>query len=143
MRTAYRNGYQSSLRIQSPSSRNTQRSKNHRLVPNGKRCSKFLPRKDDHALFTNVLRGEYLIKGFRNRDIAQDLFGQQPKDPIEMRRRSARVTRLIHLLRAHGLIAKIPRTRRYRTTLRGITIMSAVIELREETISVSIHKMAS
>lgn len=100
-------------------------------------------RKDDYALFTNVLRGEYFIKGFRNRDIAQDLFGQYPKNRIERRRRSARVTRLIQLLRAHGLIAKIPRARRYHTTLRGIAIMSAVIELREETIPVSIHKMAS
>jgi hypothetical protein len=100
-------------------------------------------RKDDYALFTTVLRGEYFIKGFRNRDITQHLFGRQPKDPIERRKRSARVTRLIQLLRAHGLIAKIPRARRYRPTLRGIAIMSAVIQVREEKIPVSIHKMAS
>lgn len=100
-------------------------------------------RKDDHALFSHVLRGEYFIKGFRNRDLAQHLFGQQPTDPIERRRRSARVTRLIQLLRAHGLVAKIPRARRYRPTFRGVAIMSAAIQLREERIPATAHKKAS
>jgi hypothetical protein len=69
-------------------------------VPYGdQRRRRFNPlRKDDHALFTHVLRGEYFIKGFRNRDLAQHLSGQQPKDPIERRRRSARVTRLIPIV---------------------------------------------
>jgi predicted transcriptional regulator len=41
------------------------------------------------------------------------------------------VTRLIQLLRAHGLVAKIPRTRRYRITTQGELLMSAAIKVKE------------
>jgi hypothetical protein len=47
------------------------------------------------------------------------------------KRQSARIGRLLLLLRAH-FIAKIPRSRRYRVTLRGFKLMTAAIFLREE-----------
>jgi len=34
-------------------------------------------------------------------------------------------------LRAHGLVAKIPRTRRYRVTAQGELLMSAAIKVKE------------
>ena len=37
----------------------------------------------------------------------------------ERRRRTAHVSRLLHLLRAYGLIAKIPHSHRYRVTFKG------------------------
>jgi len=40
------------------------------------------------------------------------------------------VTVELQLLRAHGLIAKLPHTRRYRVTERGFAFMSAAIHLR-------------
>jgi hypothetical protein len=73
----------------------------------------------DQALFLAVLRGAHRLGGFRNQDVAAQLYPQPAPDPAERRRRCARVTRLIQLLRAHGLVAKIPRTRRYRVTAKG------------------------
>ena len=89
-------------------------------------------RKDDLQLFSAALRGENFIHGFRNNDIARCLNLPARQDPVERKRQSARVTRLIHLLHAHGLIAKIPRTRRYRLTLRGATFMAAAVYLYNE-----------
>jgi hypothetical protein len=66
----------------------------------------------DQQLFRAALRGEHRLQGFRNQDIARRLYAQGTKDPAERGRRCRRVTRLIQLLRAHGLVAKIPRTRR-------------------------------
>ena len=43
-----------------------------------------------------------------------------------------RVTRQIQLLRAHGLVAKIPRSRRYRVTAKGEALMSAAIYVRHK-----------
>lgn len=84
----------------------------------------------DQALFAAVLRGEHALQGFRNRDLRPYLVPRLPTDAAGQRRLSARVTRLIRLLRAHGLIAKVPRARRYRVTARGLAFMSAAVYLR-------------
>jgi hypothetical protein len=86
--------------------------------------------RDDQALFRATLRGEYAVRGFRNGELAQQLYGQRPKDPLERRRQCGRVSRRISLLRAHGLIAKFPRSRRYRVTASGQRFMSTAIHLR-------------
>ena len=86
--------------------------------------------RDDQALFQAVLRGEHAVRGFRNGEVAERLYGPRPKDPAERRRRSGRVSRRISLLRAHGLVAKYPRSRRYRVTHAGQRFMSTAIHIR-------------
>jgi hypothetical protein len=86
--------------------------------------------RDDQALFQAVLRGEHAVRGFRNGEVAERLYGPRPKDPAERRRRSGRMSRRISLLRAHGLVAKYPRSRRYRVTRSGQRFMSAAIHVR-------------
>jgi hypothetical protein len=85
----------------------------------------------EQALFLAILRGEHRLRGFRNADLARHLETRPTRDPAERRRRAARVTRQIQLLRAHGLVAKIPYTRRYRVTAAGEKIMSAAIRVKE------------
>jgi hypothetical protein len=85
---------------------------------------------DDQALFQAALRGEHAIRGFRNGELAQQLFGAKPSDPAERRRHCGRVSRRISLLRAHGLIAKFPRSRRYRVTDSGQRFMSTAFQVR-------------
>ncbi len=84
----------------------------------------------DQKLFLAVMRGEHRLRGFRNRDLEQRLYDEMPKDDAEKRRRCGRVSRLIQLLRAHELVAKIPHTRRYRITTKGETLMSAAIKIK-------------
>jgi hypothetical protein len=87
--------------------------------------------RDDQALFQAVLRGEYAVRGFRNQELACHLFGPRPTEERERRRQCGRVSRLISLLRAHGLVAKFPRSRRYRVTALGQRFMSAAIHVRQ------------
>ncbi len=91
--------------------------------------------RDDQALFCGVLRGEHAVRGFRNGELAASLYGPAPKDPVERRRRCGRVSRRIDLLRAHGLIAKVPRCRRYHVTARGRRLMSAAIQMRTKLVA--------
>ena len=77
-----------------------------------------------------MLRGEHAVRGFRNGEVAERLYGSRPKDEVERRRRSGRVSRRIALLRAHGLVAKYPRSRRYRVTPSGQRFMSTAIHVR-------------
>ena len=82
----------------------------------------------DAALFAAVLRGEHAIHGFRNRDIRACLFPHAP-DPAQQRRQAARTSRLLKILHVHGLIAKIPRTRRWRVTDRGNCLLATMLKV--------------
>jgi hypothetical protein len=97
---------------------------------------------EDARLFAAVLRGEHVIAGFRNRHIREALFGVTD-DPVLARRHAARVTRLFNRLHAHGYIAKIPRTRRWRVTDLGRAAMSAVIDVRENAFPTAFSKAAA
>jgi hypothetical protein len=96
--------------------------------------------REDQQLFFAVLRGEHIQRGFYARDIARGLGIAKSADPQEQRRRSARVSRLLQLLRAHGLIAKVQRTRRYRVTSKGFAFMSAAVYLRDKTFPTAMER---
>ncbi len=79
----------------------------------------------DSELLAAINHGEFVIQGFRNRDLQKLLYAQPTEDVIEKRRRSAAVSRKLRLLRAHGLIYKIRKTHRYQVTKAGrITILA-------------------
>jgi hypothetical protein len=80
----------------------------------------------DAVLLEVVGRPEFLLNGLANGDIAAALYGPPPTDAVERRRRSARVTRRLRLMRAHGLIRKLPKGRRYQVTERGRVILTAL-----------------
>ena len=102
----------------------------------GRRRRGLQPLSRDHqALFQAVLRGENTVRGFRNGEVAERLYGPRPRDPGERQRRSGRVSRRISLLRAHGLVAKYPRSRRYRVTHAGQRFMSTAIHVRTNAFS--------
>jgi hypothetical protein len=89
-------------------------------------------RRSEVNLFASVLRGEHFIHGFRNRDVAAGIGLARPATLTARKRQSAGVSRKLQLLRAHGLIAKIPHARRYRLTLCGATLLTAAVFLRQE-----------
>ena len=73
-----------------------------------------------------LARGEMQLNGFTNRDLREALYGNST-DPAEQKRRSNQISRRLRLLRAHGLIRKIPRSNRYQLTLKGRKISCAVL----------------
>ena len=80
----------------------------------------------DNALLLAVNRGEFLLQGLRNRDLQRLLFEGVAASDAEKKRRSARISRQLRTLRAHGLIGKIPKTHRYQVTENGKTILAAL-----------------
>ena len=85
----------------------------------------------DGRLLEVVNRGEFTINGFRNRDLRGLLFSKLPKDAAEQRRQSAAITRQLRLLRAHGLIHKVPKTHRYQISPNGREIINALLAARQ------------
>ena len=81
---------------------------------------------DDAALLTVVAQPEFAVNGLRNRDAVAGLFAKPAKDAAERKRRSAQVGRQLRLLRAHGILRKVPKTHRYQVTERGRLILTAL-----------------
>jgi hypothetical protein len=85
---------------------------------------------EDGTLLRTISRGEFNLNGFRNRDIRNFLFPgkveKEAKRPL-----SARVTYRLRMLRAHGIIRKVPRTLRYVLTTKGREMITAIIHTQE------------
>jgi hypothetical protein len=96
----------------------------------------------DLALLRAINRGEFAVNGFRNRDLQSLLFDNPASAKEETRRRSARVSRLLRMLRAHHLIQKVPRTHRYVLTYPGREIISAVVASQQITLE-QLNKLAA
>jgi hypothetical protein len=80
----------------------------------------------DRLLLQAIRRGEYVIAGFRNKDLRESLFGPASADQAETKKQSGQVTRRLQLLRAHGLIQKVPKSHRYKITVLGSKLAAAV-----------------
>ena len=79
---------------------------------------------EDASLFQVILHGEHSLQGFRNRDLRQAL----NSDP---RNTSARISRLLALLRAHKLIFKVCKSNYYRITRKGHQVMATALKFRQ------------
>lgn len=88
----------------------------------------------DLALLEAISRGEFSLAGFRNRDINRLLF-PSADSPDQARRLTAKIGRLLRLLRAHNVIKKIPNTSRYRLTVDGQRLTAAIFATRNADIS--------
>jgi hypothetical protein len=97
---------------------------------NGRRHRGLRPFEPDEARLLEIIsRGEHQMAGFRNRDVREAFYGPC-SDAALRRRQSAAITRKFALLRAHGLIRKVPRTHRYLLTQRGAAVVPALLAAR-------------
>jgi hypothetical protein len=88
----------------------------------------------DRSLLQAISRGEFAINGVRNRDLVALLSPRALHSPEEKRRASGRVTRQLRLLRAHGILRKVPHTHRYVLTERGQKITTATLHYQNLTL---------
>ena len=100
------------------------------IVLNGQRYRALNPWNDqDGALLEAINRGEFRLNGLRNRDL-RALFYSKTTNAKHQRRQAAAITRRLALLRAHGILKKIPRTHRYHLTQTGQRIVTALLAAR-------------
>lgn len=101
----------------------------NKITKNSKRYRGLNPwRKEDYKLLTFLAKGENTINGFRNHHLRQYLYPESERSQQPPRKKYAeRTTRRIKLLRAHGLIRKVPRANRYVLTSKGQKFSCALI----------------
>jgi hypothetical protein len=95
----------------------------------------------DVKLFGAVLDGDHVVRGFRNVDIREVLFGTTA-DPVDRRRQSARVGRLLKRLHVRGLIRKVPRSRRWHVSQNGHRVLQGVMQLYHRGIPAALGSAA-
>jgi hypothetical protein len=85
-------------------------------------------------VFNAVLNGTFKIRGFHNKDLRFLLIqlGTFSKQQIEnMKKITGKITRLIAKLRAHKIVYKLPKTNRYRVTIKGEEIISRILMFKK------------
>lgn len=107
------------------------------VIRKGRRVRALRPWGDDKDLLAAINHGDFLIHGFRNRDLQGLLYSTEATSDTERRHRSAAMSRRLGLLKAHGLIRKIPHTHRYQVSKEGRTILVAVLT----TARTSLHQI--
>jgi len=112
------------------------------IIDNGRRFRALrLSDSADLSLLAAISRGEFTINGLRNRDLRPYLFST-PQTEEEQQRLSAKVSRLLRLLRAHGLVQKLPKSHRYRLTERGQLLTAALRATRDASLEQLLEKAA-
>lgn len=82
----------------------------------------------DAMLIESMLRGEFTLNGFRNRDLCQLIFPDDNK--AADKRVSAQLGRLLRIFRMHRLIYRIHGTHRYQLSAQGRRILPTLCILR-------------
>ncbi|MGH8564691.1 MAG: hypothetical protein ACREXW_11645 [Gammaproteobacteria bacterium] len=75
------------------------------------------------------------LQGFRNRDLRQALEPDSETDPAKREKAANRMTRLLRMLCAHGLIFKIAGRSYYRITKRGRELMATALKFRDSNVA--------
>jgi hypothetical protein len=81
---------------------------------------------NDAALLAAVNRGEFALGGLRHADVRAILYPKTPEG-LTARQLASRVSRQLARLRAHGLIAKLGKSHRYKVTQKGRRIITAFL----------------
>jgi hypothetical protein len=82
---------------------------------------------EDQALLSAIARGEFALNGLRNRDL-RGLLHPASHGPEQTRAQAGRITRQIRMLRAHGLVQKVPYTQRYIVSEKGRKLTTAILQ---------------
>jgi hypothetical protein len=86
---------------------------------------------EDADMLEGILDPKFVVNGLRNHDVVQMLYPKPSTDEPEKRRRSGRATRLIRLLRGHGLLQKTPKSHRYQLSADARKRITAVLAARK------------
>lgn len=87
----------------------------------------------DAELLQIMSNGEFCIEGFRNKDLQTRLFGNT-QDKKKSRSQSAKVSRLLRIMKAHGIIKKFPKSHRYQLTAKGQKLIGMLKGISRHTV---------
>jgi len=113
-----------------------------RVVTAGRRFRGLNPLSGPDAKLAEILlRGEFTLNGFRNRDV-RALLHPHTTSATERRRQAGQVSRMLRLFREHGMIRKVKGTHRYQLTAAGRRTLPAFLAARNASTE-QLNKLAA
>ncbi len=118
-----------------PAIRDLDKITERKRIRNGKSVRAFNPlARQDRQMFEALSSGEHHVRGFTNRDIRQRLteleaLGATIQSAAQL---PAKVARLFHSLHGYKLIAKVPRSRRWRVRKKRLRVLNSAIRRSEQ-----------
>jgi hypothetical protein len=85
------------------------------------------PTGKDLALLSAIADPRFRVNGFRNKHLRLELTDDPGFVDKTDKQRSAKVTRLLRLLRDHGVIRRLPKSRRYQLSAKGRQLTIALL----------------
>ena len=95
-----------------------------RMICKGRAYRALAPIGKDRELLLAIGDPAFAVSGITNRKLRQNL--KFTVAGLSQKQAAAKLSRLLRLLRQHGLIAKYPKQRRYRLTVRGMKITTSL-----------------
>ena len=99
-------------------------------------------RENDRRLLESVIDGKNHLHGFKSSDISRKVGIVLSNNPTERRKQSAKMYRMLKQPHAHSLIVKVPRSKRYRVSEKGMKIINTVMNMYHETAPEAWKKVA-
>lgn len=100
--------------------------------------------REDSELFAALMNGSHCIHGFKNANIREKLSEtDQLKSFTDAKKVSAKVSRVLSRFHTHGLIAKVPRSRKWKVTVIGYRLMTTSLKIRKIEFPIHDRKMAA
>jgi hypothetical protein len=81
-----------------------------------------------------LARDRFLLHGVRNRDL-RPFWPTPVPDDVSGRATSARISRWLCLVKAHGLLRRLPHSHRYKLTAKGHQVLAVVRQIRQLPVS--------
>lgn len=115
-----------------------------RATRNGRRVRALNPSSEtDLHLLHFLTQGQWTIEGFRNRDLAAWLDPHADTlSAAERRKLSTRASRLLFILKTHGLIRRVQHTHRYLVSARGLQVAQLIVSTSNAQAEELIQKAA-
>lgn len=100
-----------------------------RVRHNGRQVRALNPSADgDMQLLRFLAQGQWVLAGLRNRDLVTWLNPDAENlSPADRKKLTSRASRLLGIMRAHGLIKKVQKTHRYHVTTKGKRVAAVMI----------------
>ena len=107
----------------------------------GRRYRALRPFGEDQTLLQAINRAEWTLTGFRNADLRRVLFPKS-RGCQQRKKNAAAVSRKLAMLRAYGLIRRVPKRHLYHITAKGRAAVTALLAAQEANIE-DLTKMAA
>lgn len=99
----------------------------HHQMNNGRRFRGLDPLGKDRDILQSLSSPEFRLSGLTNKMLRQKLAGSDFAKGCSDKQLSSKISRLLRMMRAHGIIRKLPKQNKYQLTIKGVKLTTVLV----------------